>query len=521
MAEPIRDPSASELATLREENARLVARVEALELERAQSLALGSDVSERAAHTLQERERQLILSRALLAEAQSIAHIGSWEVDQRDFTTHWSDEIYRILGLDPRTVPPSYATFLEMVHPEDRARVDEACRDAVARGVDYEITHRMCLRDGTVKYVHQSYAAAFDGEGKQIRAFGTVQDVTEQRLREEELRRAHDRMEATLQALPDLMFELDDRGIFLSYHAQDPSHLLVKPEAFLGTCFRDVLPRSVLLAVEQCLSQARERGVSDRIYYALETPAVAWYEMSAAAKRGPGEERGFVVLARDITPRMRTELELKRSLEEQRVLLREIHHRVKNNLQIISSLLYFQARSAASDEARLQFEDCRSRVKAMGMVHEALLSHDDVRNIDFAAYLSKITSALRESYSPAAAGVVFRVEAAPIGLDIQQAVPCGLIVNELITNALKYAFVGRTRGAIRIELVEEGERLRLTVADDGVGCPLGVDPLTSETLGLRLVRTLAQQVDAELSFDLADGVCTTLRLKRYSEARLP
>jgi len=221
---------------------------------------------------------------------------------------------------------------------------------------------------------------------------------------------------------------------------------------------------------------------------------------------GDGRVTQIVGSAVDITERKRVEEALRQSLAEKSLLLREVHHRVKNNLQLVSSLLYFQERAAPTEDVRRLFYESRGRVKAMATIHEALYESSDLSRIDFSKYVVNVTSALMSGYERDREEVHLALDVHPVFLDIQVAVPCGLILNELVTNALKYAFPAGRRGVIRVAFSRDVDgHDRLVVSDDGVGLPLGVDPRASSTLGLRLVHTLAEQIGATMNVSRGAG----------------
>jgi len=196
------------------------------------------------------------------------------------------------------------------------------------------------------------------------------------------------------------------------------------------------------------------------------------------------------------------------SLEEKDLLLKEVHHRVKNNLQIVSSLLFLQARRAEDPAFRSLLQDCRNQVASMALIHEDLYRSKDFRSVDFGAYARRLLSRLAGSYRGEAA-LSSRVEAEDIMIGIDQAIPCSLIVNELCTNALKHAFP-QGRGWDGAELVVslqrvDSSRLLLAVADNGVGLPPDFDPARVTSFGMKIVMKLAEQLGARLSFGPGPG----------------
>ncbi|MBL0174980.1 MAG: PAS domain S-box protein [Ignavibacteria bacterium] len=192
------------------------------------------------------------------------------------------------------------------------------------------------------------------------------------------------------------------------------------------------------------------------------------------------------------------------SLREKEVLLKEIHHRVKNNLQVISSLLNLQASSISDPQALEAFVESQQRVKTMGMIHEKLYQSKDLAHIEFADYVRNLASSLFRSYSTNGHGVRLEVEAENIYLDVETAIPCGLIINELITNSLKYAFRDGRDGIVRVCISREEKQMRLSIGDNGVGMPADFTFERADSLGLRLVKILTKQLRGEL--ELTNGI---------------
>jgi PAS domain S-box-containing protein len=207
-------------------------------------------------------------------------------------------------------------------------------------------------------------------------------------------------------------------------------------------------------------------------------------------------EEGMLVSAaiRDITERKVVEDKLRGSLEEKEVLLKEIHHRVKNNLQIVSSMLNLQMGQVTDPEARRLFQESQTRVRSIALFHEKLYQSKDLARVDIAEYLVGLSTGLFATYGVSADRIVLEFHVDDIPLAVDEAISCGLIVNELLSNALKHAFPDGRKGAVRIELHHRGSSIVLEVADDGVGVPNALDFRKPHTLGLRLVSILVEQL---------------------------
>jgi PAS domain S-box-containing protein len=219
-----------------------------------------------------------------------------------------------------------------------------------------------------------------------------------------------------------------------------------------------------------------------------------------------GEVTEISLVAHDITEKKKTEKEIVESLKEKEVLLKEIHHRVKNNLQVISSILNLQS-SFVKDKQTLDIlEESRNRIRSMAIIHENLYQTTNFSSINFSDYLKNLTSNLIASYQVNTGKVTLREDLSKVDLVLDQAIPCGLLVNELITNSLKYAFPDGRSGEIAIILKEVKNNIHLSISDNGVGLPPEFDILNSDTLGLQLVSTLVEQLDGEIEVDNSEGI---------------
>lgn len=201
-----------------------------------------------------------------------------------------------------------------------------------------------------------------------------------------------------------------------------------------------------------------------------------------------------------------SEQQLRQSLAEKEALLKEIHHRVKNNLQIVSSLLYLQEEAMQDPKGVELLRESQNRVKSMALIHEQLYGTDDLAKIDFGSYVHSLTANLFDAYAIDPACLRLAINADDISLGVDMAVPCGLIINELVSNAIKHAFPPDTIGTIEIMIRIKGTgQMEIVVADDGVGLVSKPDTAASPTLGLRLIDTLTAQLDGQLNVETGKG----------------
>ena len=213
----------------------------------------------------------------------------------------------------------------------------------------------------------------------------------------------------------------------------------------------------------------------------------------------------------EVGERLRTEERLRASLGEKEILLKEIHHRVKNNLQIIYSLLSLQSDLILDEQTLELFKDSKHRIRSMALIHEKLYRSEDLARIDFGEYVNALTSDLLSSYSSNPTGLNLKLHVNGVHLSVDTAVPCGLMLNELFTNSLKYAFPDGQDGEINIELLKNGgEEFRLVIGDNGIGIPEEVDFRNTKSLGLQLVNSLAAQLDGAVELDRTHGTTFTI-----------
>ncbi|MCK4694572.1 MAG: PAS domain S-box protein, partial [Candidatus Cloacimonetes bacterium] len=208
------------------------------------------------------------------------------------------------------------------------------------------------------------------------------------------------------------------------------------------------------------------------------------------------------------------EEQIKKDLEEKKIMLQEIHHRVKNNLQIISSLLNMQSSYIKDDEDKMLFQESRNRVLTMALIHEQLYRTEDLSSIDFNNYVKSATRHLMASYSVDPNQIRVRFDITEISFDINIAIPCGLIINELVSNAMKYAFPENKKGEIFISIKHIDDSYRLFVSDNGVGMSKKTKLNNPATLGLQLVDALTKQIHGAVEIDRKQGTKFTITFKK-------
>ncbi len=272
---------------------------------------------------------------------------------------------------------------------------------------------------------------------------------------------------------------------------------------------------------EECLGHIRQTTGGQR-WEVIEIPilhrngSVRTLLWNSATIYVPNGNTAIATIAQgqDITDRKRAEAEIQASLREKETLLKEIHHRVKNNLQIISSLLRLQMQYVNDCKMETIFRECQDRIMAMASVHSLLYKSRNFSEIEFGEYVQEMVAELLRSYQPNTAAVSLTVNMRNIMLSIETAIPCGLIINELVTNALKYAFPGVPRGEIVVEMKRTEKELLVLVADNGIGFPRDIDFRNTGTFGLKLVHLLVKQLGGSIDQYLDGGTRYVIIIKQ-------
>lgn len=342
------------------------------------------------------------------------------------------------------------------------------------------------------------------------------------KLRTAELQTTKDRVEAILNNSPDAILLLREDGCielcnpaFHEMFGYGVSEILGKP---LESLIDPAQVATLSALTEDCLrsGQARSMGI-----LAQRKDGSAFNAgMALASIRQEDTLNGFVCTVRDISEQVQAGERIKASLHEKEMLLQEIHHRVKNNMQVISSLLALQAGYIADEQVDLMFRESQNRIRSMALVHEQLYRSQDLARIDVGNYIRELTANLLHSYRTALGRVTLDVICDPLFFDIDMAIPCGLIINELVSNSLKHAFPGGRNGSIVVELrLDTNGQHTLIVRDDGVGFPETLNVYRTETLGLQLVASLTAQLSGTIGLKQQNGTIFEIRFAGKSGAQ--
>lgn len=446
---------------------------------------------------------------AQLNEAQSIARIGCWELDLDNDALFWSDEIYRIFEMDPEVFGASYKSFMERVHPADRSKVDHAYTDSLNNRANYDIEHRLLMPDGRIKYVHERCNTHFDADGKPLRSVGTVQDITARKVTEEALAKTEAEWTHAMDFFDDAIYliDMDDRVVRANRAFYELTRLA--PENVLGKDISSIMHpggEETLCSVCRARKERRDAIITMENDDPLNPTGRPMEVRVSMIRDSAGEPMGVLMGIHDLTKYRHAEEQIRNSLKEKEFLLKEIHHRVKNNMAIIASLITLQSNYARDEFDRDLFDESRQRIKSMALIHDMLYQSEDFVNIDFVAYIEGLFKSVLNMFDidPGDISIVTDIE--KVSISINDAIPCSLIINELMTNAIKHSFASTGRGEIRVSIkgVEQG-KIRIIFSDNGVGLPEGFDITDTCTMGMLIINSLVDQLEGQIEAGSADG----------------
>ena len=510
------------------------------------------DISEKKTvqRKLEERENRF---RALIQNSSDIIRV----LDQNGRITYESDSAQRILGYsseymigkDPR----------EFIHPDDRARVTQDLQgvyDRTNSGLPTEF--RIRKADGEYIWVDSIGNNLLDIPGVNGVVI-TTRPIQQRKEAEQALSQSEERLRLALEGadagfwdwhLPSGKAVFSDR--YYTMIGYEPGEFPATYEEWTAMIHPDDRER----VIPNLMKQIQERQQQLEIEYRIRAKEGTWIWILGRGKIVETDSAGNIIrltgvniditnrklmeseirslntvleqrvrdrtealskaneaLEEENMQRLDAEEKMRAALEEKTVLLKEIHHRVKNNLQIIASLLNLQARYIRDDATLAAIRESQNRVKAMALVHEKLYRAEDIAHIDLNDYIKFLGTGLFQFYDAKSRGIQFHVDIQDIQVDINTAIPFGLIVNELISNSLKYAFPAGRTGVVAVSMKKDGRNLAVTFSDDGIGIPADLDWQNTQSLGLRLVNTLVDQLNGTIELDRSSGTRFTMALQ--------
>ena len=391
--------------------------------------------------------------------------------------------------------------FQTITHPDDlEISLDRARQLRAGTIPSYQLEKRYRHKDGHTVHVLTAVSQVRDANGGPLYFVSQIKDVTERKATEAALRESEERFRAFMDHLPLAAWVVDAGGRITMANPYLARMANREPGAMVGKTRLELMDPASAAAHEAADCRVRETGTAlelEESFVRHDGTLGTTFSVKFPVT-GPDGTCSVGGVALDVTDRKRAEERVQASLREKESLLKEIHHRVKNNLQIVSALLDLQSDFTQDRAALAMFAESRGRVKSMALVHERLYKSHDVAHIDFGDYARQLAADLFRAYRASDDDVRLEVAvtAPPLPLDV--AIPCGLLLNELMSNCFKHAFTGGRAGTLRVELTASGDARELVVADDGPGLPPGFDFRNCSSFGLQLVSALVDQLNGTM-----------------------
>ncbi|MBP7735367.1 MAG: PAS domain S-box protein [Spirochaetes bacterium] len=383
----------------------------------------------------------------------------------------------------------------------------------------YAETHVAHLNQDAGAYIWGVASPLFDSSGSKIGAIEVLHDITERLKIKQALRESESLYRLLAENTDDVIWLLNSDLCFTYISPSIRKLRGFEPDEVIGRTLEDMFTPESLKVIYELYEHKMpdvERGLNPNTRIILEeyhkNGSTVWVDNTVNVLRDPeGRLIGFMGVSKDISELKRIENELEKSLRQKEVLMKELQHRVKNNMNVIASLLNLEVDRLPDEDSRRIFHDARSRIDAMSAIYDKLVQSDDLDRIDLSDYIRDLVNMIAESYAMNKGTIRLSMNLDEVKLDIKRAVPLGLILNELITNAVKYAFPGGMSGEIGIRLRMEDGRINLGVSDNGVGLPEGAALDQAKSMGFRLINVLAKQIKGTLLIEQNLGTSVLLK----------
>ena len=401
--------------------------------------------------------------------------------------------------------------FYELVHYEDRESLYSEFKNWEENGFEGTLNHeyRIINKRDEILWINAHFYPGFDSTGKLSAVYQIFVDVTKKKENIKHLQLLGYAIESTAEMI--CITDLNNRFIYINKafkekYGYSESELLGSEVEVIGSLKN--LPEIHQIVLNDTKKGSWEGELINTNKDGIEFPILL---STSQIKDEAGSVIGYIGVARDITELKNKYDTLRHSLKEKETLLKEVYHRVKNNMQVISSLLNMQSQSVIEPAAAELLKETQNRVRIMQLIHEKLYKSQDLSRIDFSHYIRDLADQLRRAY-PVSKKVALKIKSEGIYIGVDKAIPCGLIINELVSNAFKYAFNDSRKGEIYIELTSKkpGKYL-LIVKDNGAGIPVDINIHETESLGMMLVTTLTEQLEGTLKLERSHGTKFIIR----------
>lgn len=497
-------------------------------------IARGRDISERL-----KFEENIRASEERFRTLASHAPIGIFLTDNEGKAIYINNKLMEISKFP--IIEGFMENWVNKIHPEDRERIKKMITQVEHSAEEDQYEYRITPSDKDERWVKVQVNLLKSPEGDLVGRVGTVEDITSRKRADKEKLRAEVAEETSrrlqkeinerktaeyaliaakeytqyiINSSIDMIIATDTSGVITEFNQAAASGFGFFSTSIVGKLVDGLFtdPNHQKKVVKTVFSQGQWSG--EILCKRADDSEFTGYLSASLIKSASGETIGLMGILRDITELKIAEEELKESVHQKEILLKEVHHRVKNNLQVISSILNLQTSYIDDPDTLTIIQECQDRIKSMAFIHESLYQSADLAKVNFSEYLHNLCTNLKYSYMAPDRNINLDFAIEEISLSLDSSIPCGLIVNELVSNCFKYAFGEKKTGNIKIIFERNGDNKKLVVHDSGKGLPTDLDFRNTDSLGLQLVVTLVDQIDGDINYEFSDGSKFIINFKR-------
>jgi len=475
------------------------------------SYGLYTDIDER-----KNMEDDILKSRNLLAEMGKIAKIGGWKVDIETGATQWTDELYSIFEVNPEFIPTFEQAIMFYPNPS-RESIAAAIRRTNETGEGFDLEAEIVTAKGNRKWLRVIGNAEYR-DGKIVSRVGITQDITDRKRIEIALAETNGLMTTILDSSPEvIVFALNKDYRYIAFNSLHKTVIrrIWGRDIEIGMNMLDVITRTEDRASAKANFDRALRGEHFMLMEEFGEESlsrICWLDYYSPLVGPSGKVIGLTCFVLNHTERKQAEDRVVKLLEEKEIILKEVHHRIKNNMNTMMSLLSVQAARQKDPAAAAALGNAQSLMRSMGILYDKLYQTENLVDMSVDDYFPLLVREIVRVL-PTAARVQPVVHVEDFRLAVKDLSTLGIVVNELVTNAGKYAFVGRDEGKIYLTAVKRENRIVLTIGDDGVGMPEPVDFDHSTGFGLVLVKSLVQQLGGTIRLERDGGTRFVIEFK--------
>jgi PAS domain S-box-containing protein len=451
-----------------------------------------------------------------IEESLKLAHIGNWQWNILLDKVTWSEELFRIYGLNQETFNASFSGYIERIHHEDALRVKQTIENALKSKKQVTFEERIIRPDGEIRYLKSWAYVVLNDLDQPVKMYGACFDITDSKKAELHLAKKEDEFKIILERVSDAFVALDKNWVYTYVNRKAGEIFGKTPEELIGKNIWEEFPEGIGQPFYEAYYKAMETQKYEYIqeYY---PPYKLWFENHIY----PSPD-GLTIYFTDITEKKKAEqalatyhIKLEQEVKERtselehqngiikeqknRIedIIKELHHRVKNNLQIITSLLRLQSDKVVDAHMKEIFTDCQNRIYSMSLIHEKMYQSENLTKINAKDYFPKLIHDIIGSMN-IGKRIKEDIDVDPVDMPTKMIVPLGLLVNEIILNSMKHAFKNKNEGCITFHFKHNGKNsFKMVIGDDGPGIITGKTKKTN-SLGMELIESFVSQLDGTM-----------------------